>query len=271
MPSQPTQSSVRSVSARKAQANRQNALKSTGPKTLRGKAYSRRNSLKHGLFANDLFSDFAIQSENPQEFQNLRDRLWEEYQPVGVSEELEVEHIAVFWWRLKRAWRYENAEILGEQLDASIRVKTKLRDLMLPKDRALTLLLETAGKEIEATGEISSQLQEKMFAADSSFRERWAQLDIKHDEVVGRVARELGLSAEQIENTLREDSGMLANSDFALLTTALALRSIQSQTEKRVEPFLNLAFDRRSIPNRDALDKLLRYEAAIERDLSRCP
>src|SRR5579862_1552705 len=43
------------VSARKVNANRQNAQKSTGPRTPRGKAHSRANSLKHGLFAMDIF------------------------------------------------------------------------------------------------------------------------------------------------------------------------------------------------------------------------
>ena len=39
------------VSICKVQANRQNALKSTGPRTRRGKAHSRRNAYKDGLFA----------------------------------------------------------------------------------------------------------------------------------------------------------------------------------------------------------------------------
>jgi len=54
---------VTKVSQRKLRANRQNALKSTGPKTRRGKAYGRRNALKHGLFAKDLFRDCLIQRE----------------------------------------------------------------------------------------------------------------------------------------------------------------------------------------------------------------
>src|ERR1700738_4928290 len=99
------------VSALKIAANRQNALKSTGPNTSRGKANSRRNALKHGLFALDLFIADLTQWENPDEYQELLDRLTESYQPVGAAEELEVQQIAVCWWRRGRAWRYENAEI----------------------------------------------------------------------------------------------------------------------------------------------------------------
>jgi hypothetical protein len=43
-----------SVSVRKIEANRLNALKATGPKTTRGKSYSRRNATKHGLLAREI-------------------------------------------------------------------------------------------------------------------------------------------------------------------------------------------------------------------------
>src|SRR6266849_2114846 len=99
------------VSPRKVAANRQNALKSTGPKTPRGKAYSRRNALKHGLFAMDLFSDFLSRRESPKEYQELSEQLRRCYRPAGFAEELEVERIAQCMWRLKRAGRYENAEL----------------------------------------------------------------------------------------------------------------------------------------------------------------
>jgi len=42
-------------SARKAAANRQNALKSTGPKTLDGKVAVRLNALRHGLLSEEIF------------------------------------------------------------------------------------------------------------------------------------------------------------------------------------------------------------------------
>jgi hypothetical protein len=90
------------VSPRKIAANRQNALKSTGPKTPQGKAYSRRNALTHGLFARD-WSDFAVLGEDSREYEKLLSDLWDQYQPIGRAEELDVERIALCWWRLKRA------------------------------------------------------------------------------------------------------------------------------------------------------------------------
>src|SRR5450759_3315949 len=94
------------VSPRKIAANRRNALKSTGPKTPRGKAFSRRNALTHGLFAMDLSVWETARGENPQQYQDLLGRLAEDYQPMGAAEQLEVERIAVCWWKLGRAWRY---------------------------------------------------------------------------------------------------------------------------------------------------------------------
>ena len=41
----------RPISERKLQANRANAKRSTGPRTERGKAASRRNALKHGILS----------------------------------------------------------------------------------------------------------------------------------------------------------------------------------------------------------------------------
>jgi hypothetical protein len=42
------------TSEKQVQANRQNVLKSTGPKTLEGKAAVRHNAVKHGLLAKEV-------------------------------------------------------------------------------------------------------------------------------------------------------------------------------------------------------------------------
>jgi hypothetical protein len=68
-------SEKRAGSIRKVQANRTNALKSTGPKTPNGKGYSRRNAVKHGLFAMDVITRDGSIGKNQQQYQELLDRL----------------------------------------------------------------------------------------------------------------------------------------------------------------------------------------------------
>jgi len=96
------------VSERKLKANRENAKKSTGPRTSRGKAYSLRNARKRGLFIRD--KEEFLAKGDPWGFETYYKRLRYELQPIGPCEETEVEYIAICWMRLQRLWRYENAE-----------------------------------------------------------------------------------------------------------------------------------------------------------------
>ncbi len=66
------------ISDARLRANRQNAKKSTGPKTARGKGYSRRNAVKHGLLLKRLlFSDDGEPIN--EELHDLYDNLHERY------------------------------------------------------------------------------------------------------------------------------------------------------------------------------------------------
>ncbi len=101
----------RPASERKIQANRRNALHSTGPKTARGKHTVSRNAIKHGLLAREVVITAGDGEENLEEFHSLVDRLWESYEPVGVVEESLIQTIAICWWRKARVIRAENGEI----------------------------------------------------------------------------------------------------------------------------------------------------------------
>src|SRR5437899_735942 len=80
------------------EANRRNALKSTGPSTPEGKAAVRLNALRHGLRAHTV----VLPSENPEQFQQLCDDLEAEWQPQTRTEQLYVEQMAVSQWKLRR-------------------------------------------------------------------------------------------------------------------------------------------------------------------------
>jgi hypothetical protein len=95
------------VSEKQLIANRQNARKSTGPKTPAGKTQSSRNSIKHGLLASDLIVSTATYSEDSAGLLDLLHNLTTLHKPVGEMEEFLVSRIATSMWRLKRAYRAE--------------------------------------------------------------------------------------------------------------------------------------------------------------------
>jgi hypothetical protein len=79
-------------------ANRENARRSTGPRTPRGKAKSSQNALKHGLCAKTV----TLPGENIGDFQTLLTEFESEFQPVGALEQLLLRQLADIGWRLRR-------------------------------------------------------------------------------------------------------------------------------------------------------------------------
>src|SRR5262249_989053 len=92
-------------------ANRENARRSTGPRTPAGKQAVRWNALKHGLLAREVIIRHGDGAEDPRAFQSLQNRLWAELQPEGIQEGMVVEEIAVCLWRQRRVLRAETGEI----------------------------------------------------------------------------------------------------------------------------------------------------------------
>ena len=80
------------------EANRRNALKSTGPRTPEGKAVVSLNSLRHGLRARTV----VLPGENRHEFHRLCDDLEAEWQPQSRTEQFYLEQMAVSQWKLTR-------------------------------------------------------------------------------------------------------------------------------------------------------------------------
>src|SRR5215467_8528842 len=91
------------------QANRRNALKSTGPKTPEGKAAVALNSLRHGLRARAA----VLPGEYREEFQRLCDQLEAEWRPSTRTEQFYAEQLAVSLWKLRRADSAEASVLLS--------------------------------------------------------------------------------------------------------------------------------------------------------------
>ena len=104
-------STIRPISEKQLEANRRNASQSTGPKTEAGKQASRLNAVTHGLLAKAVVITAGDYQEDEQEFGQLLEDLREQFTPVGVVEDLEVQKIALCYWRKMRAVRYEHGAI----------------------------------------------------------------------------------------------------------------------------------------------------------------
>src|SRR5271156_2016960 len=83
--------------------NRRNALRSTGPRTVRGKSISRINALKHGLSAEHV----VLFDEEIEEFERFFRKWMVACKPQGFVEQQLVERIAICAWRLRRVYRIE--------------------------------------------------------------------------------------------------------------------------------------------------------------------
>lgn len=251
-----------SSSQRKLKANRENARKSTGPKTPRGKAFSRRNAISHGLFVSPI-TDFEALAENPQEYADLLNGLRDQHQPVGRAEEVEVERIAVCCWRLKRAWRHENAMNLVARRDLGRRELAEQREYCEKLDKeeeAVILQLQSAKKEIEDTGEISHEVKQRIFALMPAVEGLWLALDHDAQERI----KELGLSKRFVKL-----SPQMRSWNLAMITVTNAITFLTQLGKRRWTNVTEAAVGQYAIPNREVLDRLLRYETTIDRSLSR--
>jgi hypothetical protein len=86
------------TSWRQFEANRRNALRSTGPKSLEGKRISRRNALRHGLTAETVIAGL----EDTEDYRGFEAAIISDYNAETAVERELVLRIASLLWRLRR-------------------------------------------------------------------------------------------------------------------------------------------------------------------------
>ena len=109
-------------------ANRENAKKSTGPRTDEGKAVSSQNAVKHGLCAREA----VIHGEDPAQFELYREAFLADLRPVGPVETMLAERVVSLAWRLRRAERLQNQAIDAKILESAGGRVTKVARSLLP-------------------------------------------------------------------------------------------------------------------------------------------
>ena len=98
----------------KAESNRRNAQRSTGPKTREGKAISARNSRRHGLLSKQV----TLSDEEAAAFTRRRQNMLADLAPEGALQELLADRIIVNSWRHEQAVRMVTAVIAHRTSEA---------------------------------------------------------------------------------------------------------------------------------------------------------
>jgi len=147
------------VSDAKREANRRNALKSTGPKTQEGKEKSRRNAIKHGL------TSLVVVAEDAATFQVRFEDLFWSIKPRNSLQRHLVEEVALLTLRTERARRIER----------KLREKVMLRALTCwDDDRRLDA--ERVGRDLASRpSEVVAELRRTPRGRDWLL-DRWAML-----------------------------------------------------------------------------------------------
>lgn len=205
------------VTEKQLAANRANALRSTGPRTGKGKARSRWNALRHGILSKALIPEALADHESASEFARLHGALVTDLCPTSPLESMLVETVAVAYWRLGRLLRSE-AGAIAQALDrrrTHISATAKSDD-RYDRDSALGNIHSWRRAIIEAGNDVN-RLRKVVLEWNPSAS------DLPDERVAASI--------EQIQ--ARVDADMAAERDGAMQRLAAAW-SIPSLTELRV-------------------------------------
>ena len=167
------------------EANRKNALVSTGPVTAEGKALVSQNAVKHGIFAKDLLITAGDGKENAQEYNELLDGLIVSLHPTGQIECLLVEKIAADYWRLRRVLRFESGSI-RKILDMAINDYYEKADYF-------------GNKEHKTNEEIDEEIAKCQEKQDKAVQKRVAELE--RQKIRNKLAEEVVLKVGSLPDS----------------------------------------------------------------------
>jgi len=242
------------------------------------------NALKHGLLAKEVVITVGEGAENPDEFNTLLEDLKTQLAPAGTLEEILVEKVAVAYWRLRRAYRYE-VGLIRKELDTATddfynqtnysgdkRHKTNEEiDQEIAENKEAIEYWKKDKRNLTRMHKTNKPLEEIY-----DWEENWQGLyeDICHllpeDE-----DHEQFLQAKGLREFLNNEEGWSDDRIWKKLIELcdenaephkkeiLALKKQKQKNQLKLQVVKKLG----NIPWKDELDRLLRYEGAIERQL----
>ena len=257
------------VSKKVFSANRRNTLRSTGPQTARGKEASRMNAVKHGILSGAVVVRGLRIQEQEGEFKMLREQCWECLAPVGRIEEMLVDRIVTTQWRLRRVMMAETGEIVLS-VDAGLRQRENGLPVALKSAEGLDYLgnilrrvREGMAKDGWLTREMCKWVQSRFGgqpnAVTKALWEYWEKFGVD----MGAIAPDALEEREKVKE--RHRTAVERYIELKLMDCAEFRRESmrREDTEETAQQAANV------LPESQVLDKILRYESALERQLYR--
>jgi hypothetical protein len=261
-------------------ANRSNSLRSTGPRTERGISNSSRNAGKHLVFARVCAHSMKELGEDPEELEKLRQTLWGALCPQDAFEEMLVGEMAVNRFRLGRLQRAE-AGILALQ---KMRVEHKIRHTLPQSQPGYdNLSITTSGlASVSDSPEKYLQILDLLHSVHAKVeKEGFSTQGLRLLETVygkfspgvtgsGLLAKyKAGLEGQNPDaNTADDVKGAAARRSFLdTLLRDIETFTFQAEALRRAQtmPLPQPALDSLMLLPQDELEKIMRYEAHLER------
>ena len=272
------------VSKRKIQANQKNALKSTGPKTQKGKSVVKWNAIKHGLLAQEIIIKKGDGQEDHLEFKSLFTQLHEDLQPVGFLEEMLVERIAICYWRLRRVIRCENGEIRrvldniswNDSINKIEKFKFEKKYIQLDSSKNFMLNnsigidfllteLDNIRFLIEDAGYLTEEAKEKLYKYFGSDDGGITFLCYLADNLSKEIDDDIQQKKQKRTTPEKSKEVMLGFID----DHKKKLTELKQCLEENENNELDAKWESVHLPSKEAVDKILRYETTLERQLYR--
>ncbi len=280
------------------EANRRNAQKSTGPRTEAGRAVARLNALTHGLRSEEevlgprtdtlkgghrtgirstaVLVRGAHYQESQEEFDELHARFVADLQPVGPVEEMLVDQVVTGHWRLRRALRAEAGEIAlsvdgGQQQRNCEEVRLGSLPWELSEDPVGAMLdsvfgstlleraLERLRASVEATGELTEEAIRQLGVLDKPHRLALELTQFRKD----LAANPEGLEGPALRTRQKELALAFIDGELRLVRW---VKQRAEERERREEAARQAAA---VLPAQAVLDRILRYETKLERQIHR--
>lgn len=189
-------------------ANRNNAAKSTGPRSITGKLRSRQNAFSHGLTAETVIDVL----ERREQYEAFETRLIADYRPQTTLERELVCRLGSLLWRLRRATAVETALLQSQDniisksnLAHSRESQNGLHELHRGVCRSQESVHGLPNGTINGGRQENGQPVQRMLLAECFLR--LAYLDDEIFERIGRYERALWRQAVQAMLLLRDLKG----------------------------------------------------------------